>query len=361
MTRSNAAPRECLGDSIGLQISKPYVCHMAGSCACRGAPTQSRPRVDPRRASTIRISGCRSRGPLERRVPAVPYPAPAPRPARLSLARLWAPRVECAGGCPAALRRRHCAWSPDHASAAWCARRIEVIANGLPLWGGAQLAVDTTLVSPRCCRPPTQGWGPYCRSGLLAARRAKERTYPELCRSNRCGLTVVALEIVGGIGVPSACWHGAHAPRRDARACAAARPPAPSCPEGAKQHGGCKPRPATLPRRPPKRPRPCCEAIEEQQGGPLKALAVFQVFDVHRPPRHAPGRGPNKQRGAFAQPGEPAEPSNASPPDDRASRRHRTLHALAQMGLSRPPAPVVSDGETFGHSQREHALRVAAR
>ena len=27
-------------------------------------------------------------------------------------------------------------------------RRIEVIANGLPLWGGAQVAVDTTLVSP---------------------------------------------------------------------------------------------------------------------------------------------------------------------------------------------------------------------
>ena len=27
-------------------------------------------------------------------------------------------------------------------------RRLEVIANGLPLWGGVQLAVDTTLVSP---------------------------------------------------------------------------------------------------------------------------------------------------------------------------------------------------------------------
>ena len=27
-------------------------------------------------------------------------------------------------------------------------RRIEVIANGLPLWGGVQVAVDTTLVSP---------------------------------------------------------------------------------------------------------------------------------------------------------------------------------------------------------------------
>ena len=25
-------------------------------------------------------------------------------------------------------------------------RRLEVVANGLPLWGGVQLAVDTTLV-----------------------------------------------------------------------------------------------------------------------------------------------------------------------------------------------------------------------
>ena len=27
-------------------------------------------------------------------------------------------------------------------------RQIEVVANGLPLWGGAQLAVDATMVSP---------------------------------------------------------------------------------------------------------------------------------------------------------------------------------------------------------------------
>ena len=27
-------------------------------------------------------------------------------------------------------------------------RQLEVVANGLPLWGGAQLAVDVTLVSP---------------------------------------------------------------------------------------------------------------------------------------------------------------------------------------------------------------------
>ena len=42
-------------------------------------------------------------------------------------------------------------------------RRIEVIVNGLPLWNGAQLAVDTTIVSPltrdaapRCRRNPAQ-------------------------------------------------------------------------------------------------------------------------------------------------------------------------------------------------------------
>ena len=28
------------------------------------------------------------------------------------------------------------------------ARRIEVVANGLPMWHGAQLAIDATIVSP---------------------------------------------------------------------------------------------------------------------------------------------------------------------------------------------------------------------
>ena len=30
-------------------------------------------------------------------------------------------------------------------------RRLEVVADGLPLFGGVQLAVDTTLVSPLHC------------------------------------------------------------------------------------------------------------------------------------------------------------------------------------------------------------------
>ena len=80
-------------------------------------------------------------------------------------------------------------------------RRIEVIANGLPLWGGAQLAVDTALVSP--LTPLTSSGQPRRRAGqftgaaLQDARSSKERTYPELLRSRRCRLVVFALEIGG--------------------------------------------------------------------------------------------------------------------------------------------------------------------
>ena len=61
------------------------------------------------------------------------------------------------------------------------ARRLEVVADGLPLFGGAQLAIDTTLVSsvqadgrprPQCAR--VDG------AALSEARRRKQRTYPEL-------------------------------------------------------------------------------------------------------------------------------------------------------------------------------------
>ena len=55
---------------------------------------------------------------------------------------------------------------------------LEVVADGLPLFHGAQLAIDTTLVSPvsrdglphpRCVREDG--------AALTAARRRKERTY----------------------------------------------------------------------------------------------------------------------------------------------------------------------------------------
>ena len=77
-------------------------------------------------------------------------------------------------------------------------RRLEVIANGLPLWGGVQLAVDTTLVSaldasgrPRWHQRRTLG------AALRIARLAKERTYPERIRAQRCRLVVLAIEVAG--------------------------------------------------------------------------------------------------------------------------------------------------------------------
>ena len=78
-------------------------------------------------------------------------------------------------------------------------RRIEVIADGLPLFHGAQLAVDATLVSalhtsgePRPRAAGNDG------AALQTARRRKERTYPELIgESRRARLVVVALEVGG--------------------------------------------------------------------------------------------------------------------------------------------------------------------
>ena len=71
-------------------------------------------------------------------------------------------------------------------------RRLEVIANGLPLWGGVQLAVDTTLVSPldSLGRPRSHARR-FRGAALRYARLAKERTYPELLRAPRCRLVVV--------------------------------------------------------------------------------------------------------------------------------------------------------------------------
>ena len=59
-------------------------------------------------------------------------------------------------------------------------RRLEVVADGLPLFGGAQLAVDTTLVSALHCDGSARA-GAAHRDGvaLEVARRRKERTYPE--------------------------------------------------------------------------------------------------------------------------------------------------------------------------------------
>ena len=78
-------------------------------------------------------------------------------------------------------------------------RRIKILVDGLPLFHGAQIAVDTTLVSvlrrdgvprPRC--PDVDG------AALEVARRTKERRYAELSgRHGRTRLVVLGAEVGG--------------------------------------------------------------------------------------------------------------------------------------------------------------------
>ena len=72
-------------------------------------------------------------------------------------------------------------------------RRLEVVVDGLPLFNGAQLAVDTTLVSPiRRDGTPRPRAHEVNGIALSHARRHKETTYPELAgRGGRARLVVI--------------------------------------------------------------------------------------------------------------------------------------------------------------------------
>ena len=73
-----------------------------------------------------------------------------------------------------------------------------MVANGLPLSGGAQLAVDTTLVSPvRRNGTPQPNAATTDGVQLQSARRRKVLKYRELLQSRRCRLVVLALEVGG--------------------------------------------------------------------------------------------------------------------------------------------------------------------
>ena len=78
-------------------------------------------------------------------------------------------------------------------------RGIEVIANGLPLWGGSQLAVDTTLVSP-LTSAGVSGAGeaaPLEQRWLKHAGQKSVPTPPEFADARRCRLVVLGLEVGG--------------------------------------------------------------------------------------------------------------------------------------------------------------------
>ena len=78
-------------------------------------------------------------------------------------------------------------------------RRTEVIAEGLPVSHGAQLAIDATLVSPlRADGEPHRRCPEVDGAALTFARRRKEHTYPELVGGRgRARLVVVAGETGG--------------------------------------------------------------------------------------------------------------------------------------------------------------------
>ena len=79
------------------------------------------------------------------------------------------------------------------------AQRFEVVADGLPLFGGAQLAVDATLVSAlRSDGIARRRAAQIDGVALLEARRRKERICPELAGHNRRARLVVLVVEVGG-------------------------------------------------------------------------------------------------------------------------------------------------------------------
>ena len=74
-------------------------------------------------------------------------------------------------------------------------RRIEVLASGLPLFHGAQLAVDITLRSALTSNgEPRPGSARVDGHVCERARADKETKYAELLAGDRCRLVVVALE-----------------------------------------------------------------------------------------------------------------------------------------------------------------------
>ena len=77
-------------------------------------------------------------------------------------------------------------------------RRIEVLAQDLPCFGGSQLAIDVTLRSALGRTGEAQPNAAATDGAVLTqARVDKETKYPEILTSGRCHLVVVAIETGG--------------------------------------------------------------------------------------------------------------------------------------------------------------------
>ena len=77
-------------------------------------------------------------------------------------------------------------------------RQLEVLAQGLPCYAGAQLAVDVTLRSSLTAGGEARGRAAVEDGAVCSdARKDKETKYNELVSSNRCRLVVLAMEVGG--------------------------------------------------------------------------------------------------------------------------------------------------------------------
>ena len=116
----------------------------------------------------------------------------------------WQTRVGSGIGCRTSLPRRR--WSSlNERDVEGFRRRTtssgwqKIVVDGLPHFSGAQLAIDTTMVSPlhRDGRA-TRGAASTPGVALRRARRRKEQTYPELHGAGgRARLVVLAAEVGG--------------------------------------------------------------------------------------------------------------------------------------------------------------------
>ena len=87
-------------------------------------------------------------------------------------------------------------------------RRLEVVADGLLLFGGAQLTIDTTLVSAlRADGTARRRAADHDGVASAEARRRKARTYPELAGLHgRARLVVLAVEVGGRWSHEAQCF-----------------------------------------------------------------------------------------------------------------------------------------------------------
>ena len=77
-------------------------------------------------------------------------------------------------------------------------RRLDVLAQGLPCYAGAQIAVDVTIRSSLSATGEVQGRADAENEHICTvAKRDKESKYPELISGGRCRLMVFALEVGG--------------------------------------------------------------------------------------------------------------------------------------------------------------------